>query len=173
MNEKVKILDIATGTLVPATIRKAKPAELPGIQDGWIFNLNRHARARNTTAWVLTADHTPEEIEGCMLFEWKDKIMAYMSYLEIAPHNKSPHKRYDHVAGCLIAYAFKMSYGAADENYKAMLVFDVKDEDKKRAEKLMALYSQVYSAVRYGTTTTMLIQDRSGDQLVKEFLERK
>src|SRR5687768_6804382 len=104
---KVKILDMATDVLVNALIRPATVAELPTLQEGWRFNFKKLSRSPNTQAFVLVREDTAELIEGCLLFEMKNKLIAYMSYVELAPHNKGDDKRCDYVAGCLIAFAFK------------------------------------------------------------------
>lgn len=94
-----------------------------------------------------------------------------MPYVEVAPHNKIETKKYDNVAGCLIAYAFKLSiiYGVGIDN--GILEFDVLEEKKEDEVKLMALYSKKYNAVRINNSTTMVIYDKAGEALIEKYLQ--
>lgn len=95
-----------------------------------------------------------------------------MAFVEVAPHNKGIEKKYDFVAGCLIAFAFKQSYILAEGDYKGQLFFDVQEEDPVNEKKLMVNYSKKYNAKLY-MGTTMVIIDDNGDKLIQEYLERK
>ncbi|CAA9203035.1 hypothetical protein [Flavobacterium collinsii] len=95
----------------------------------------------------------------------KEKIEPYMAYVEIAPHNKGKVKEYDNVAGCLIAFACRLSF-TKGEGY---LAFDVFEEDKEDEIKLMSLYSTKYNAFKLGDTS-MIISPEGGQKLIDEFL---
>lgn len=60
-----------------------------------------------------------------------------MAYIEVAPHNRGIDKKYDLVAGCLIAYACRLSFIHGKDAYKGWLAFDVQEEDPKEEKKLM------------------------------------
>ncbi len=91
-----------------------------------------------------------------------------MAFVEIAPHNKGNEKKYDRVAGCLIAFACRQSFIKGKEGY---LAFDVLEEKKENEIKLMTLYSQKYNAVRYDDSTTMIILPEGSEKLINEFLK--
>jgi hypothetical protein len=167
----VRILELSSGDLVNAIIRKGTAVEMPSIHDGWRFNFNKHIKAANTTAYVLVTEAAPDTIEGCLLFQMKNKEVPYMAYVEIAPHNKGNDRIYDYVAGCLIAFAYQQSLIHGQNDYKGMLFFDVLEEKKEDQLKLMALYSKKYGAKRYDGTTMVIIDD-DGDNLIQEYLER-
>lgn len=146
--------------------------ELPSIHEGWRFNFDKKfSKLKNSTAYVLITEKTPHIIEGCLIFQLTDKKRPYMPYIEIAPHNKIETKKYDHVAGCLIAYAFKLSiiYGVGIDN--GILEFDVLEEKKEDEIKLMALYSEKYNAARINNSTTMVIYDKAGEALIERYLQ--
>lgn len=167
---KVKILELSSGKLVDASIG-FKNLTLPGLHEGWRFAFDKLIKKiRNATAYILTTDETPEVIEGCMIFQMKNKIIPYMAYLEVAPHNKSVAKKYDYVAGCLIAFAFKQSLIQGKGDYKGWLSFDVVEENVDDQMKLMAMYSKKYNAVRLGDDTQMYIMDDGGDALIQKYL---
>lgn len=168
---KVKILRIVDNTLIDAQILDARSIEimLPSITDGWRFNFNKHVKRTDFEIYVLVRDETPNIIEGCLTFEMKEKIDPYMAFLEVAPHNYGNDKEYERVAGCLIAFACRLSFMKADEVYRGWLAFDVLEEKKEDEVKLMAVYSTRYGALKY-TDTTMVIPPAGGQKLIDEFL---
>jgi hypothetical protein len=166
---KVKILEVSTDELIGAIIRKGEEAELPSIQDEWRFNFAKQLKKlSNSTAYVLVAEDTPTEIEGCMIFQMRDKVIPVMAFLEIAPHNKGDKKKYDHVAGCLIAFAFKQTYIKGKKDYKGYLLFDVLEKDPANTKKLMQMYSNKYNAKKMDDST-MIIYDDDGDALIERY----
>lgn len=167
----VKILKIDENILVDAKISDAKSVKLnlPSITDGWRFNFKKHSKEASHATYILVSEETPDVIEGCLIFEMKKKVEPYMAYVEIAPHNKGLGKKYERVAGCLIAFACRLSFIKANEPFRGYLVFDVLEEDKANEIKLMAVYSIKYNALRYGDTT-MIIPPEGGEKLITEFL---
>jgi hypothetical protein len=172
VRSKCKVLELSSNELAGALIREAATKELPSLQDGWVFNFGKRLRElKNAKAYVLVTDLEPLMIQGCLIYELKDKAIPYMAYVEIAPWNKGKKRQYDYVAGCLIAFAYKQSL-LAESPYDGMLVFDVQEENEKDEARLMAVYSQKYGALRIGETTSMVIEIDQGKKLIKEFLER-
>lgn len=169
---KVKIIRVADSLAVDAAIALPSGTVLPSLADGWRFNFKSNTRKENLQTYVLVCDDTPKTIEGCLSFKMKDKSEPYMAYVETAPHNQGAGRRYDHVAGCLIAFACRLSFMYGKEDNKGWLAFDVLEEHKADEEKLMKLYSKKYKAVRYAATTTMLIPPEGGEKLIDEYLNR-
>jgi len=167
----VKILKIDINDLVDAKILDAKSIKvnLPSITDGWIFNFKKHAKEKNHEVYILICEETPDIIEGCLIFEMKGKIEPYMAFIEVAPHNKGNDKRYDRIAGSLIAFACRLSFKNGKGDYLGYLTFDVQEENKEDEIKLMAVYSKKYNALKYGATT-MIIPPSGGEKLINEFL---
>lgn len=168
--QKVKLLNVASEDLINGAIRKGKPKEMPSIQTGWQFNFNKHSKLPNSKTYVLVTEETPDIIEGCLVFQMQDKIVPYLAYVEIASHNKSKPKRFDYVAGCLIAYACKLSFDYGKGHHQGFLTFDVKEENEADKIKLMGLYSTKYKAFRIDETT-MLIVPKNGKSLIQLYLE--
>lgn len=92
-----------------------------------------------------------------------------MAYIEIASHNKGKSKQHDHVAGCLIAFASRLSFIHGKDFYKGWLAFAVLEAQKEDEIKLMAIYSQKYGALKFGDTT-MVISPEAGEKLIHKFL---
>jgi len=169
----VKILRVKPSELVNATIRKGQANELPSMQQNWRFNFDKlNKKLPNSTSYVLVADEEPDEIQGCLIFQMKDKSVPYMAYVEVAPNNRTDPKKYKYVAGCLIAFAYKQSLILGKGDYKGLLSFDVQEENTDDQLKLMVMYCRDYKAVRVDETT-MYIMDDAGDELVEKYLKRK
>lgn len=169
---KVKILRVDDGKLVDALVREGVKTEMPSIQNGWRFNFAKHIKHPSSEAYVLVKEDTPEAIEGCMIYQVLDNGIQYMAFVEVAPHNRLPDKTYDLVAGCLIAFACRLSIQRGKYFHKGWLTFDVQEESKEDEIKLMAMYSEKYKAVKIDETT-MWISPENGELLIEEYLNRK
>lgn len=168
---EVKILEVTVDELKDALIREGKSKELPSMHENWRFNFaTQLKKLPNAKAYILVALATPEVIEGCLIFQFKEKVIPYMAYIEIAPHNRGDNKKYDHVAGCLIAFACLQALGSKDENHKGYLLFDVQEKNQKDAQKLMANYSKKYNAIHLTGTTQMLITPEGAESLMAKYL---
>ena len=163
----VKILDVKSGKRIGAKIRKGDPTKLPSMQQGWRFNFIKHIKLPNAMSYVLVTQNNPNIIEGCLIFQMKNKEIPYMAYVEIAPHNKGKEKKYSHVGGCLIAYAYRQSLIHGKGDYRGMLFFDVHEPNENDQVKLMSLYSKKFNA-KLLEGTTMLIMDE--DELIDKYL---
>jgi hypothetical protein len=168
---KVKILKRDTNILVDAKIFDSKliKINLPTITDGWRFNFKKNAKVTGYETYALICEETPEIIEGCLIFEMQEVVGAYMAFIEVAPHNRGEFKKYDMVAGSLIAFACRMSFIRGDEESKGYLTFEVIEEDIENKEKLISMYIDKYKALYFGQTT-LVITPEGSEQLINEFL---
>lgn len=91
--------------------------------------------------------------------------MVYMNNLETAPENIGKNKKYERVAGSLIAFGckFSLEYGKGD--YHGYLTFESKT-------KLIPLYKEKYGAIHVGGLK-MYIDPIQGERLILEYLESK
>src|SRR6218665_2245732 len=153
----IRIIRISDAQFIEATINPARNIILPSITDGWRFNFKKYSKYKGHKTFVLICEETPGTLEGCLIFRMKDEIEPYIAFVEIAPHNKGIERRYDKVAGCLIAYACRLSFLHGTSYYKGWLAFDVLEENKIDEIKLMNVYCKKYGALRWGATTTMVI----------------
>lgn len=167
---KVNILELETNSEVKSQIYLVtkNKSKLPSINEGWRFNFSKHSKGKDYETYILTTEKTPEIIEGCLIINTQNPHQVYMAFVEVAPHNKGDKKRYEKVAGCLIAFACRQSFITGKEGY---LAFDVLEEKKDNEAKLMKLYSQKYNAIRLGDSTTMIILPEGSEKLINEFLK--
>jgi hypothetical protein len=166
---KVQIIRVNDGQTIEAQIKQPLELILPSITDGWRFNFKKHSKKGGFQTYILICDETPTIIEACLVFQLRAKVEPYMAYIEIAPHNKGKAKRYDNVAGCLIAYACRLSFLNGVGHFKGWLTFDVMEQSKQDELKLMAVYCQNYGALKWGDTT-MVISPEIGEKLIDKFL---
>lgn len=167
----VKIIVLATSEKADASISERKISEMPSLQEGWKFDFQKQLKnLPNATGYILVREDTPKVIEGCMIFQLIDKKKPYMAFVEVAPHNKGDEKKHDHVAGCLIAYAFKLSLMRGVGEYMGALHFKIGEERKEDEIKLMTLYSTKYNAYRLGDSNIMAIYDADGEDLINRYL---
>lgn len=167
---KVKIIRVTDKQLIDAKITEPSGLILPSITDGWRFNFKKHSKKAGFKSYILVCDDTPDIIEGCLIFVMREKVEPYMAYIEIAPHNKGKNKKFDRVAGCLIAFASRLSFINGKEDYKGWLAFDVREENKEAEIKLMAVYCKDYGAQKWGETT-LVISPEAGELLINKFLK--
>ena len=166
----IKIFRVLDGQAVDAKIIQASGLILPSITDGWRFNFKKHSKKTGFQTYVLVTEEMPEIIEGCLIFQLKESVEPYLAYIEIAPNNKGKAKKYDNVAGCLIAFASRLSFIFGVEHFKGWLAFDVLEESKEDEVKLMPVYCQKYGALKWGETT-MVISPEIGEKLIAKFLK--
>jgi hypothetical protein len=166
---KVKILKLESNELVDAHIKEHANIRLPSLNDGWRFNFQRHAKSKGAHTYVLITEETPAIIEGCLIYKMKQDIEPFMAYIEIAPHNRGGKRKYDRVAGCLIAYASRLSFMLGQDYYKGWLAFEVQEQDEDAQKKLMAMYSKKYGARKWDETTMYIIPE-DGEKLIEEYL---
>lgn len=166
----VKIIELETKSEIKSKISliTKNKAKLPSINDGWRFNFSKHSKVKDYETYTLTTNTTPEIIEGCLIINTKTPFQVYMAFIEVAPHNRGNEKKYDRIAGCLIAFACRQSFINDKEGY---LAFDVLEEKKEDEIKLMKLYNQKYGAVRLDDSTTMIILPEGSEKLINEFLK--
>lgn len=167
---QVKIVEISTENKIRSEISLAKRGAkyLPSIIDGWRFNFGKHSKGKHYLTYTLCTIATPNTVEGCLIIGSEDHHEIYMAFIEVAPHNKGSNKKFNKVAGCLIAFACRQSF-ALDKG--GFLAFDIEEENKEDELKLMALYSTKYNAVRIEDSTTMLILPEGSEKLINDYLK--
>lgn len=159
----IYILDKAQKKLVEAEIVLMDNNHVPLKKDGWNFNWRQIFNNINGRTYVLKTLDSPKQVEGALrlIIEYD---MLIMDVLEIAPHNiGQEHKRYDFVAGCLIAFTCRESF-KLEGNYKGFLSFISKTQ-------LIEWYAKMYGA-ELGIGQRMFISWENGERLIDKYLNR-
>ncbi len=160
----VYILDVINDKLVKAEIVVPEPNEIPLKKDGWNFNWRELSKEKNSRMLILRTIGLNPSVEGAVQLKTENEMLI-MNALEIAPHNIGrKNKKYDYVAGCLIAFACKESF-KLNSAYKGFLTFMAKTS-------LIKWYSKKYGASA-GLGQRMYIDNENGLKLINEYLEKK
>lgn len=88
--------------------------------------------------------------------------MLFMNNIEVASHNIGRNKRYENVAGCLLAFACRESFDRGRGNYNGFLSFDSKTE-------LIELYYKKYGA-SIAMGHKMYFDPEAGKRLMEKYL---
>ena len=160
----VYILEVKNDQLVKAEIVVPEPNEIPLKKDGWNFNWRELSKENNSRTFILRTIGLNPTVEGALQLKSENEMLI-MNTLEIAQHNIGrKNKKYDYVAGSLIAFACKESFKLKSA-YKGFLTFMSKTS-------LMQWYSKKYGA-SVGLGQRMYIDSENGLRLINEYLERK
>ena len=99
---------------------------MPLKKDGWNFTWKDLYKNQDAIFYKLVLDATPDVVEGIIMMSIQNEEMAYLNNVELAPHNIGRDKRYDYIAGCLIAYGCLYGHRNGVGNYKGFVCFDSK-----------------------------------------------
>lgn len=157
------ILDKITGELVKAEIVPMNTKTTPLKKDGWNFNWRQLLNEEKGQAYILKTVDSSLQIEGALYLKCEHSMLI-MDALELAPRNiGTVNKRYDYVAGCLIAYGCRESFKLKGE-YKGFLTFVSKTN-------LIQWYAQKYGA-ELALGQRMFIDWENGEKLIEKYLNR-
>lgn len=159
----IYILDKINGELIESEIVLMDKKAIPLKKDGWNFNWRQLIGAENGRAYVLRTLNSPEQTEGALYLRF-DHDMLIMEALELAPYNiGQKNKRYDYVAGCLIAFGCRESF-KIESDYKGFLTFVSKTN-------LIKWYAEKYGA-ELALGHRMFIDWENGERLIEKYLDR-
>ncbi|MFT6204149.1 MAG: hypothetical protein ACI9V1_002808 [Spirosomataceae bacterium] len=159
----IYILDKTNGELVKSEIVSIKGTTSPLKKDGWSFNWRSLSNKENGQSYILRTLDSPSQIQGALHLKFEYDMLV-MDALEVAPHNVGQqNKRYDYVAGCLIAFACRESLKLSG-NYKGFLTFVSKTN-------LINWYTEKYGA-ELALGQRMFIDFENGEKLIKKYLQR-
>lgn len=154
------IYDLANNTHIKAEIVLAS-GKLPFKKDGWKFDWNKLLKEKNSIIYILRLKKSPNSIEGMLQLKTENGMLI-MQVIENAPHNYgSSNKRFDYVAGCLIAFGCRESFSLIGP-YKGFLTFTSKTN-------LIELYKTKYGASQ-ALGQRMFIDDTNGLKLIDKYL---
>lgn len=155
------IYDLGNNKLIEAEIVPAT-GKMPLKKDGWNFDWNKLIKEKNTKTYVLRLKNETQSVEGILQLRLENDMLI-MDVIEIAPHNiGSSNKKFDYVAGCLIAFSCRESF-KIEGNYKGFLTFISKTS-------LIDWYKSKYGATQ-ALGQRMFIDDSMGMELIEKYLK--
>ena len=135
---------------------------MPRKSDGWSFDWDGHRKTtKNELFALIIHENSSTTLEGLLSLRCESGFLI-MDLLEVAPHNLGhENKRYDYVAGCLVAFACSGSFLSGGD-YFGFLSFTSKT-------KLMPYYQKKYGATpSFGQR--MYIDPMAGRNLIQKYL---
>jgi len=160
----MKILHVSNNRSIDVEIVISDKLDVPSKNDGWSFNWQELNGEPYTKTYALKTKGKASSIEG-MLHLKITHGMQVMDIIEIAPHNiGSQNKKYDFVAGSLIAFACRESFKLENE-YKGYLTFVSKS-------KLIEWYIDKYGA-KQAVGRKMFIEPEMSIKLIDKYLNNK
>jgi len=162
---KVKVLETRTGSEKRAEIKRILRKEIPLKKDGWNFNWRELFKIEGSNLYKITLLETPEQIEGIFMMTIYNEEMVFMNNIELAPSNIGKKKKYDNIAGYLLAFGCRESFEKGKGNYHGFLSFDSKTE-------LIELYQNKYGA-NIAMGHKMYFGPEAGKKLMKKYLDIK
>lgn len=159
---KVYLEEVTSKESIEAVISKAEVKELPLRRDGWQFTWRSLGKTEGSDFYKMTKVDTPSDIEGMLMLTVINEEMLYMNNIEVAPHNYGSKGKYDHVAGCLIAFGCYKSLELGKNSYRGYLSFDSKTE-------LINLYEEKYGAT-HAMGHKMFFDPEAGKRLIEKYL---
>lgn len=158
----IQIFDTITEQDVSAQIEKADVKDMPLKKDNWQFTWRSLYKTEGAEFYKLVLMDSPADVQGVLMLTLMNDEMLYMNNVEIAPHNYGSEGQYEHVAGCLIAYACLKSFNSSKNGYEGFLTFDSKTV-------LISLYQNKYGA-NLIRGQRMYIRPQTSIQLIKKYL---
>jgi hypothetical protein len=158
------VFEVKSGSLKEAEIVKAANIDLPLKKDGWSFNWRVAFKKANSEIYVLRLKQDKDKIvQGIVQLVFLNGMIS-MELIEIHPNNRGKNKKFDFVAGCLIAFGCRESF-KLDNDYEGYLTFESKTV-------LIDVYRE-----KYGATQTfknkMYISPQQGMKLISKYLDHK
>ncbi|RYM34993.1 hypothetical protein ERX46_06365 [Brumimicrobium glaciale] len=154
------ILDLGSNKLIKVEIISAS-GKMPTKKDGWKFDWKILSKEKGSESYVLRLKDTSQNIEGILQLKVESNMLI-MDVIEIAPHNLgSTNKRYDFVAGCLIAFACRESLKMQGD-YRGFVTFTSKTN-------LISWCKSKYGATQ-AIGQRMYIDDVVGLKLINKYL---
>ena len=158
-----QIYDREKDTNVDSEIVPVSKKLLPLKKEGWNFNWRELFKTEGSLFYKLSCRHTPELIEGIQMLSLFNNEMLFMNNIELAPKNIGTNKKYDNVAGSLLAFACRMSFEMGSGNYNGYLSFDSKTN-------LIELYQNKYGAT-LAMGNKMYFTPEAAKKLMKRYLQ--
>lgn len=154
------ILESKSKKLIKCSIKKLSTDNLPQKKDGWHFNWRQALKDSPKSTYVLV-DKPTNQIHGALQLK-QDEGMLIMELIELSPKNIGKKRKFQNVAGCLIAFACREAVKIKTD-YRGYLTFVSKTE-------LLEWYITQYLATQT-IGQRMYIDPISGNKLIKKYLE--
>lgn len=162
---RINILEVNSNIEIKAEIKPLEKKLIPLKKEGWNFNWKELFKVEGSKFFGITCLNSPNRIEGIIMLTLFYDEMLFMNNIELAPRNLGRNKKFDNIAGALLAFGCKKSFILGKGNYHGYLSFDSKT-------KLIELYQSKYDAT-HAMGSKMFFSPESGKKLMNKYLQIK
>lgn len=116
----MKLLMVTTGEKVEATIERLSVQEIRGLKGSKKFLFNWSTEIENEVYRVnLVGD---QEILGLIsLIDVSEELRIHINLIESSKENQGKTKQYDHIPGCLIAFACRIAFEKGYDGFVSLI----------------------------------------------------
>ncbi|HEY2155761.1 MAG TPA: hypothetical protein VGH33_09025 [Isosphaeraceae bacterium] len=154
------IRDRPTGLSVPASVGRATAGDLRSLGAGW--NFDWEDEARRSDVYKLLTEEDPGANLGLVAVDLREGFVE-ITLLECSPGNVGREKRFEGIAGSMIAFAAGLSFDTGCEGYVAM-------ESKTN---LIDHYCRTYGLERIGMSHRLFLARDAATRLVRQYLGKE
>ncbi len=156
----MKLLDLEKQEEVEAEIVEVKDSDFKLIKKTKQFEFDWIKEKKNHVFKIiaLNDERAKPEIHGLLsVIDVREEYRIHINLIEISNDNKSPNKKIDNVAGCLIAFAIQIAF---ENNYNGFTSLVPKSE-------LINLYVNKYGFSQFGRQ--LGIQGREAIRIIQKY----
>lgn len=150
------IEDVATGRRITTNVLPIESDNLRGLGSDW--RLNWRASVESMEVFKLIDPAAPDAILGLLALKRCENYVE-VTLLESHPRNVGPTKRFQGVAGSLLAFAAQLSFQLGGDGFIAI---DAKTE-------LVEHYERVYGFKRIGRSQRMILDTQDAARLIAQY----
>ncbi|MEM6261961.1 MAG: hypothetical protein AAGI38_05600 [Bacteroidota bacterium] len=115
-------------------------------------------RSNHVFKIVEVSEKTNREIHGLIsIKDQADELRIHINLIEISNDNKSPYKKVDRVAGCLLSFAVQIAFEKGYSGFTSLIP----------KTQLIPLYVKKYGFAQYGMQ--LAIEGREAIQLIQTY----
>jgi hypothetical protein len=155
------IEELATGVSKATLIFQLNVKDFVGVkEEDWNFDWNKELNTANKRIFKLVTKDEPTTIQGLISIEDKNDHI-FMHLIENAIHNKDKDRKYNGVAGNMVAFACKTAF---ELGYDGFISFISKTALKQHYQKTLG------AKILFGDT--MVIETNEAKILVEKYFNK-
>ena len=153
------IREIATGEWIAITVEPVRVEDLRNLEGAWKFDW--WTETERAEVFKLIDPGSPKAIYGLIALARRQDHVE-VTLLETSLENVGSDKRFERIAGCLLAYAVRLSLSL---HFDGCLALESKTD-------LIDHYEKKYGFSRVGHSSRMLLMPGAAARLVAEYERR-
>ena len=155
----MKLLDLIENEEFEAEILEVQPSDYRKIKQSGQFEFDWTKEQGNHVFKIVRLDEEENpQIHGLMsIMDIKEEFRIHINLIENANDNKSPNKKVDRMAGCLISFAIQIAFEKGYYGFTSLIP----------KTKLIPLYVEKYGFNQFGRQ--LAIQGKEAIKLIQKY----